>query len=334
MLDRVYLSLPVSDYFGYGVCGKYLLRELSRRCETFYDPVGECLIDDVEIHGLVSAFRKPLTANVEMPLIQAPGPNLAPQTPYRGEPNVAYLFTECETLSATQRDNLKAFDVLIAGSEWNAQVIREAGFKCDAVPQGVDRNIFRPFPRKALKEHFVIFSGGKWEHRKAQDLVIRAVKVLQQRHADIMLMASWFNIWDGQHHYEEARKEGIRLIELPLCSHEDMAKHMNQSDLALFPNRCEGGTNLVMMEYLACGKPVVANDSTGQRDVLDESYAAYINGSDDKLVEQMINSVEFLYQNRDACELMARAADSAMDNWPWSRTCDFMMGSMENRVAA
>ena len=30
------------------------------------------------------------------------------------------------------------------------------------------------------------------------------------------------------------------------------------TDIGIFPNRCEGGTNLVMMEYMACGKPVIA----------------------------------------------------------------------------
>src|SRR3990167_6027699 len=207
------LSVPVCDLFGAGTCGKYLLREFAARTEVRHDPQPdeETLLTESTVN-LINGYRKPLTGDVEMPLIQFGGPELNQQTRFRGKPNVGYVFCEWDPITAQQKENLKAFDVLAAGSEWNARVIRDAGFECAAVQQGVDRRIFSPMPRMAMRESFVVYSGGKWEHRKAQDLVIRAVRVLQQRHADIMLMASWFNIFSNHDHYAEARKDGIKLL--------------------------------------------------------------------------------------------------------------------------
>ncbi len=41
----------------------------------------------------------------------------------------------------------------------------------------------------------MVFSGGKFELRKGQDVVIRAYRVLQDRHPDVMLVNAWFNPW-------------------------------------------------------------------------------------------------------------------------------------------
>jgi glycosyltransferase involved in cell wall biosynthesis len=39
-------------------------------------------------------------------------------------------------------------------------------------------------------------------------------------------------------------------------------------DVALFPNRAEGGTNLVAMECMACGVPVILSRNTGHLDLI------------------------------------------------------------------
>src|SRR5207253_2111241 len=49
--------------------------------------------------------------------------------------------------------------------------------------------------KEYFKDAFVVFSGGKFEFRKGQDLVIRAFKVLQDRHADVVLVNAWHNFW-------------------------------------------------------------------------------------------------------------------------------------------
>jgi tetratricopeptide (TPR) repeat protein len=45
------------------------------------------------------------------------------------------------------------------------------------------------------------------------------------------------------------------------------------SDVGLFPNRCEGGNNMVMCEYMACGRTVIASTMTGHMDVITSKNA-------------------------------------------------------------
>lgn len=315
-MKAIHIAMPVSDFYGYGICGKYLLKEFSGRMPTYYYPLGgESITDDVT-RALMERLDRPILGDI--PVLSVSGTDFERQVP-RGSRDAVYIFSEWEPITEKQKANLRLYDVLIAGSEWNARVIRDAGFECHAVPQGVDRAVFKPMHRYR-NDRFVIFSGGKWEHRKAQDLVVKAVKVLQQRHPDIVLMAAWFNPWDNKDYYTESGVE--RLIGIPPSMQADLAEAMNQTDVGLFPNRCEGGTNLVMMEYMACGKPVIANASTGQADVMGQSYANFMRGNDDSLVEQMIEYVEFLYSHKSVLSLMGCAAGKAMNYWSWGKTAD------------
>ena len=63
------------------------------------------------------------------------------------------------------------------------------------VHQGVDTALFNPEPvPRFLKRSFVIFSGGKLENRKGQDIVIAAFRLLLQKYPDALLIAAWGNV--------------------------------------------------------------------------------------------------------------------------------------------
>src|SRR2546421_282278 len=190
-------------------------------------------------------------------------------------------------------ENAKHFDRLSTGSTWCTQILERHGLKNVAtVLQGIDPTIFFPTnqPRDFFPDRFIVFSGGKFEFRKGQDLVIRAFKALQDRHKDVLLIASWYNHWDfsfnsmqqsphikfnprSTNSIHAAREvlidngiDPLRVILLEPHSQPVMAHIYRSADVGLFPNRAEGGTNLVLMEFMACGKPVIATNTTGHAD--------------------------------------------------------------------
>ena len=77
----------------------------------------------------------------------------------------------------------------MAGSTWCRDRMLEKGIEnCDVLIQ-VNRSgaVFsRSKQSSARDDRFVIFSGGKFELRKGQDLVLKAVKILQERHSGCM----------------------------------------------------------------------------------------------------------------------------------------------------
>ena len=78
--------------------------------------------------------------------------------------------------------------LIIAGSHWNEHVLRSNGIVATTtVLQGVDTALFHPGPRSGrFRDRFVIFSGGKLEFRKGQDLVLKAFKCFHQRHEEAL----------------------------------------------------------------------------------------------------------------------------------------------------
>lgn len=216
----------------------------------------------------------------------------SPVSNARGLRNVAYTFFEFQ-LQPEARENAKRYDVVFAGSSWCLERMREAGIENGKLLiQGVDQTIFRPNGGKPNGGRLFIFSGGKFEYRKGQDLVIAAFRHFARQHPEAHLVCAWNNPWFTQlagsmrqspHIVFEARGQtqvewyesllinnGLtydQFTVLPPLPQAQLAAVMNSCDAGLFPNRCEGGTNLVLMEFLSCGRPAAANLLTGHADL-------------------------------------------------------------------
>ena len=66
-------------------------------------------------------------------------------------------------------------------------------YKIATIPgDGIGKEVL-PEGLKVLQA--VAESGGKFELRKGQDLVLRAVKILQEKYQDIILINCWYNKW-------------------------------------------------------------------------------------------------------------------------------------------
>lgn len=212
-------------------------------------------------------------------------------TPARGRLNLAYTFFEFP-LGPNAAANAAKYDVVFCGSTWCLNRMRERGITNGRVLiQGVDHEVFKPAPLP--KSGFNIFSGGKFEFRKGQDLVIAAFREFIKTDSRAHLVCAWNNPWpqlihsmkdspfikwagsgSTQHEFFASLlvANGIpreRFTILPPMNQHALAASMAGTHVGLFPNRCEGGTNLVMMEYAALGREIIANELTGHADVAD-----------------------------------------------------------------
>ena len=114
-----------------------------------------------------------------------------------GHRNVGIIFFEDPAFDAAALERARSLDLIVAGSAWNGDVLRAAGLdRVRVVQQGVDPTIFHPAPRARLfGDRFVIFSGGKLEYRKGQDIVIAAFRRFRERHPEALLVTAWHNAW-------------------------------------------------------------------------------------------------------------------------------------------
>jgi glycosyltransferase involved in cell wall biosynthesis len=385
---HVGIAWQIGSTFGWGVYGTQLALGLTRRgrLPTLLESPGPLTLDGLEAVRLKPAmdFRPRLVELIQkqgegpiicqFPVIHARGNNaelqfgrLSPRT--RGTANHACIFFDRTTFSPEAIDQLNRFDSVIAGSAWNGAHLRDLGVRnvIDNI-QGIDASRFHPAPRRGLLgDRFAIFSGGKIEHRKGQDIVAAAFRAFRQRHDDAVLVTSWHNAWpkaegvrqimasrifDGANLLDAEGRINVRrwlslngvpedsVIALPEIPNALLPPVIRECDVAIFPNRCEGGTNLVAMETLALGVPSLLSANTGHMDLLDRQigfalvdqtpvpeassnpdYDVWGESSVDEIVERL----EAVYRNREAFREVALAHARLMEDLSWTRQIDRLL---------
>jgi len=319
----LYLALNPGNNFGWGICSKYLIRESNTK-----------LLDNLNLPG--RAFH-------------AIGDHsLRRLFPIKGVINYGYTFFE-NLLEEDALPNARFYDLIFAGSTWCRQKLEEKGISwVQTLIQGVDPDLFFPidFEKPSGKDKFIIFSGGKFELRKGQDLVLRAVKILQDKYDDIVLMNLWHNPWKFS--FETMKRSPYINFVAEGKTWEEIIKNVNvyaNTDIGIFPNRCEGGTNLVLMEYMACARPVIASYNTGHRDILTKDNALLLEDMkpykaldeqgktvgvwQEPDLDELVSKLEYAYLNRNGLHSIARHAGNDMKKYTWQATAKDLLKKID-----
>lgn len=324
-MKSIYYAGQPGDGFGWGVCNRHLKEEI----EKVY-PIQRCPAETVIM---------PLADHDFNPISSARGTKR----------NLAYTFFEYP-LGKMARSNAAKYDVVFCGSTWCLERMAAAGIKNGkTLIQGVDGQVFFPKPNPRNDDEFWIFSGGKFEYRKGQDLVLAAFREISRKYPKTRLITVWQNPWPslyqtmaesreiqfalmgktwGEQVENLCRLNGIdpqRVVAMEgSISQKDLADIYHHCDVGLFPNRCEGGTNLVSMEFMACGRPIVTHALTGQGELWNAGTMLYNARLDENFwavskAEDIVAAVERAIQNRDSLSLLGEKAADAMREWTWER---------------
>ena len=361
---------------GWDTCGKYLSLELSKMCdvsivttspitpehvgnELEYLAVNKIPVNSVHeqdfdrqnksLKGLSIRTLNDMDLGLWLEEIQS-------------EKKIGYTFYLGTPLGPKEREAAKTLDLIIGGSSFCEERLREKGIEnTRTIIQGVDPQIYNACysTKSILQDRFVIFSGGKFEFRKGQDIVLKAFQVFSDRHPDVILINAWFNQWEFSLNTMFAsrlidfrfkadsymksmadllRVNGIdpeKVITLPMKSPYQLAHIFKNTDIGLFPNRCEGGTNLMLMEYMACGKPVIATTKTGHSDIIDLDspfaitrygpvhprkghFSEYTQWVEPDL-DEIIGLLEMAYDNPEKCRQEGIRSGERLTDMTWKK---------------
>lgn len=360
---------------GWGVYGTNLALELERSDlarpalfaadTTDLSPVARHRLDRALRDGVARA-RAMETSPAPFPfdglMLRALGNNMAHGALWdrvTARRNVGVIFFEDVAFDAAALERARALDLIVAGSHWNEEVLRAAGLSnVTTVLQGIDPTVFHPAPRSGhLAGRFVVFSGGKLEYRKGQDLVVAAFRRFRERHPEALLLTAWHNNWPqliadlglAGHVRGVPRVDGGRLavtewladngipagavLDVGRTPNAMMGQVVREADVALFPNRCEGGTNLVAMECMAAGVPTIVADNSGHRDLVATGGAIPLGrqraprrptrfytsaaGWGESDVDEMVEALEAVHAERADVAAIARRGAEAMRAMSW-----------------
>ena len=292
--------------------------------------------------------------------------------PVTGKHRVGVIFFEDTFFDRAARQRAAHFEIILTGSTWNEDVLKAEGFAdVRKVIQGIDPVIFHPAPGGGLfKDRFVIFSGGKLEYRKGQDIVLKVFKQFNDRHPEALLLASWHNAWpetmaeigtagyvtgppgldrQGKPEFEKWLVEnGVNtenFVVIPETPNVYMAGIMREADVALFTNRAEGGTNLVAMECLACGVPTILPANTGHLDFTDSRICYPLvkqdpvaatpvmrqtEGWGETNVEEALEKLENVYADYTAARERAGRAVKRMQSFTWEKQVRRLVSTLDD----
>jgi glycosyltransferase involved in cell wall biosynthesis len=137
-------------------------------------------------------------------------------------------------------------------------------------------------------------------------------------------------------------------IELGAIPNYLVGQILREADVALFTNRCEGGTNLVAMESMACGIPTILSANTGHLDLIADErcyplrsqtsvqptrHFSGVDGWGESQIEEVVETLEFIYQNRPDAEKRGKTAADFMQNWTWEKQVHRIMDAIGELIS-
>jgi glycosyltransferase involved in cell wall biosynthesis len=300
--SNLFFNWGVGDHFGWGIYGLNLLYWSMLKGEMLpvpivwppsfryqQDPITHYLLKEAE-----SKWHTGVSAQEGDVMLSALGNTINKQVITKKMREIGVIFFEKNPLPLEEQIKLRDFELIIAGSSWNALALKEMGFhNTKTIIQGVNTELFRPRSKKVFLDRFVVFSGGKLEYRKGQDIALKAFSIFAQKYPEALLITAWRSDWEKtfsesvnqsnlcaplklQSDFKKSISiwiEGNRIkssqyLLLDSISNAHMSDVYAEVDVALFPNRCEGGTNLVAMEAIRSGVTSMLSANTGHLDII------------------------------------------------------------------
>ena len=150
--------------------------------------------------------------------------------------------------------------------------------KIVVIPNGINTELFKPMDQLECRrvvglplDKKIILYAGNFEYVKGVDMLIDAFGGLLQLRDDTLLVL----LGDGSFYKKLREKAEVfnmesRVIFAGRIKHDAMRYYMNASDVFCLPSRSEGCPNVVL-EAMACGKPVVATKVGGIPELVSDS---------------------------------------------------------------
>ncbi|MGB3404031.1 MAG: glycosyltransferase family 4 protein [Microcoleaceae cyanobacterium] len=364
------ISWPLTVGTGWGIYGTNLTLELLKT--PTYQPILLAGLSNLELMPqtqqqqlkAVLSSQSSIHQPLDFPILCALGNQFNTSefvANLKSPQKIGLIFFEDTHFTPEAINVAKTYKQIITGSTWNTTILKQYGLtEVYTIFQGINPTLFYPAPKTGkFANRFVIFSGGKLEYRKGQDIVIAAFKAFHRRHPDAVLVTMWHNYWpqfmqgleqagyvvgipavttEGQLQVQEwLIKNGIpsdAVVDAGLIPNHLTPQLLRDVDVAVFTNRGEGGTNLVAMECLACGIPTILSANTGHLDLIHPQHCyplqqqsavtpmppySGVEGWGESDVEEVVETLEQVYQNRSEAQSRGAAAVRWMEDWTWEK---------------
>jgi glycosyltransferase-like protein len=198
---------------------------------------------------------------------------------------------ECQLRSILDPDHL-----LVVSEDWRQRLWREFGVRAEVVTNGVERQRFArtavaDLPRRALRERagigdqFLFLTVGGVEPRKGSLELVEALSKVREgvSPAPVLVVVGGHSFRDYRAYAALVRRRAAQLglefgqaiVLLGTVADDELPRWYHAADAFVFPSVKEGW-GLALLEAMAAGLPVVANDIPVFREFLTEQDALLV----------------------------------------------------------
>jgi phosphatidylinositol alpha-mannosyltransferase len=183
------------------------------------------------------------------------------------------------------------------------------------IPNGVPTGIFSPPDNDAGPDHGgplrLLFVGNWRDHRKGLPVLLEAFQLVRAQGIEATLDV----IGEGKPNEAQRGIWGVTFLGV-IGSEAVLADHYRRSDVFVAPATGQESFGIVLIEAMACGRPVVCSDIRGYRDVVDPEGAELVPAGDAVALARVIADLANAPARRAAMGARNRLRAEAFD---WGR---------------
>lgn len=224
-------------------------------------------------------------------------------------------------------------DRIAVPSAFTRDKIREYAkveYPIDVIHNGVRFERFQaPQDTQRIRSQFgnkkILMTVGGLKSRKGQDIVLRALPAVFQKHPDTVYVLVGEGSWKA-HLQSVADELGIaeRVVFVGNKTGEELVAHFQACDVYVHTPRVDKlnfeGFGIVYLEAGACGKPSVATDAGGIRDAVVDGKTGLVVADED--IDAVAQSIITLLDNPDQIRSMGEHSREYAAQHDWSKIAD------------
>lgn len=228
----------------------------------------------------------------------------------------------------------KAKAIIVPSEFTKREILKYARtfFEIDVIHNGVNFERFStPVAIEDLKERFkgkrVLATVGGLKNRKGQDLVIRALPKVLEKHPDVVYVVVGGG--DPSDFKALAREVGVEdhVVFTGRVSDDDIVRYFQLTDIYVHTPRLTNlnfeGFGIVYLEAGAAGKPVVATDSGGIRDAVVHGKTGLIARDED--VEDIAEKIISLLSDPISMKALGEGGVAYAKEHTWDKIAEQFM---------
>lgn len=205
---------------------------------------------------------------------------------------------------------------VVANSEGLKKLAQETNPKQEigVIYNGVDTEMFAPAEIKP--EEFTVISTSRFEPRKGLEYLVEGFAKFHKKHktGKLILIGEGSQYWKMEN---QVRNQGIKEATefVGALERKQMPPWYQKADVFVLPSLNEGMSNS-LLEALASGLAIVATDTGGTKELVDESNGVVVKK---KSGDEVAGALEELFENKGVLEKMKKTSRKKAEGMSWDK---------------